>query len=381
MNRTQAVLLNCTAAALLALAAASAAQAQFSTNLIVNGGADAGLGGDGGSQYAGNLPGWAVGGQMMAVAYSLGCPSGYPCLTDPVPPSPGLNHFAGGNAGTSTARQSLDLGFAGSAISGAGAFYQLSGYLGGYATQTDHMTLSVTFKGAGNQVLGASLLGPVTAADRGNQTAMLLREVVGFVPAGTVSADLLLQSNRTGGTSNDGYADELSFSLLPANVTINAPAVATVGSSFTAQVAVIAPFSGGYAGDELLAFGFDLGFDTSKLQLASVQVAPGWDDDSANLPGVSVAGSAFPGVGDEGQASLSLATLTFTVLAEGKVDILVRSDSLSNLNEGLTYALGSNAELLGHTQISLVPEPSSALLMLLGGGGLLLLVLRRRARV
>lgn len=366
------------ACAVLACCAVSTAQAQFGGNLLVNGGADAGPGGDGGAQYAGNLPGWTVGGQMMAIAYAQGCPGGYPCLTDPVPPNAGINHFAGGNAAVSTARQSVDLGFASSAINGAGAYYKLSGWLGGYASQTDNMVLSVSFKGADNQVLGLSTIGPVSADDRGNLTAMLLREASGFAPAGAVSADVLLQSNRTGGSSNDGYADQLSFSLLPANVSISTPGTVAVGSSFTAQVAVLAPFAGAYSGDELLAFGFDLDFDHSKLQLTGVQLAAGWDDDSAMLSGVSVAGSHFPGVADAGQSSLALATLTFKVLAEGDVDISVLSDSTTNLNEGLTYAGASNLELLGHTRLTLAPVPEPGTLALMGCGGLLLVLRRRR---
>jgi hypothetical protein len=145
-----------------------------------------------------------------------------------------------------------------------------------------------------------------------------------------------------------------------------------VGSIFTAQVAVNNPFAGGYVGDQLLAFGFDLGFDTTKLRLAGVQVAPGFDDDSGFFTDISVAGSSFPGLADAGQTSLALATLSFEVLAEGAASIEVLSDSASNLSEGLTYANGSNAELIGRTSLVLtaVPEPSSAWLLLAGGGWL-----------
>jgi hypothetical protein len=208
---------------------------------------------------------------------------------------------------------------------------------------------------------------------------MLLREATGFVPLGAQTADVTLLSTRDGGTSNDGYADNLGFSIVAGNVAISAPGAATVGSFITAQVAVNSPFAGAYAGTELLAFGFDLGFDTAKLRLAGVQVAPGWDDDTALFSDISVAGSHFPGVADSGQGSLSLATLSFEVLAEGNASIEVRSDSKNNPSEGLTYyGASNNAELFGRAQLvlSAVPEPGTG--ALLAAGTAMLVFLRRR---
>jgi hypothetical protein len=194
------------------LLAAAGAQAQFNTNLIVNPGAESAVGGNG--NFAANLPGWTVAGQMTAIAYSLGCPQGYPCLTDPGPAAPGLNHFAGGNVATSTAAQTVDLSFAAAQLAGGGVSYSLAGWLGGYAAQSDNITLTLTFRDGGGGSLGTAAIGPVTAADRSNATGMLLRQTSGLVPLGTASADLLMTAVRVGGgTSNDGYADNLAFSV------------------------------------------------------------------------------------------------------------------------------------------------------------------------
>lgn len=190
------------------------AQAQLNTNLIVNPGAEAAAGGNG--NFAANLPGWSVTGELTAIAYSLGCPQGYPCTspTNPGPAAPGLNHFAGGNVAASTATQVVDLSFASSLIAAGGASFNLSGWLGGYAGQGDNVTLAVSFLNGSNTVLGSTTLGPVTAADRGNATALLFRSTSGLLPVDTAKANLLLTTARVGGgTSNDGYADNLAFSV------------------------------------------------------------------------------------------------------------------------------------------------------------------------
>lgn len=204
--------------ALSALLVSSPAAAQFNTNLIVNAGAEAGLGGDGSSDFAGNLPGWDVTGEMMGIAYALGCPAGYPCTapTDPGPAASGLNHFAGGNVAQSTASQTLNLSFASASLAGNGVSFALSGWLGGYSSQSDDMSLALTWFNPLGTVLGTTTLGPVTAADRGNATGLLFREVTGLVPTGALTARLTLTATRIGGgSSNDGYADNLSLVLTP----------------------------------------------------------------------------------------------------------------------------------------------------------------------
>lgn len=356
------------------------AHAGFGDNLIVNPGAESAAGGDG--SYASNLPGWDVSGELTAIAYDQGCSGGYLCSSDPLPAAPGANQFGGGYAALSTGTQQIDLGFAQSALSGAGAYFALSGWLGGYASQNDHAALSVVFRDAAGQALASASVGPVLAAERADATALLLREQTGWVPLGAVSADVSLVMTRTGGSANDGYADNLSLVLQQANVSLSSAGSARVGELLQVQVAVNTPFAGSYSGDELLAFGFDLGYDSSLLRLSGVTMADGWNDDSALLSEVDVAGSAFPGVADSAQDALQLATLSFEVLAEGSAWVEVRSAHGSNLNQGLTYALGDSVDLYGRTTLALqpVPEPASWALMLGGGIGLVGWLQGRRAR-
>lgn len=358
------------------MAAHGAAHAAFGTNLIVNAGAEDAPGGDG-TFIADSLPGWSVSGEMTNIAYALGGPLGYPTETDPGPDDRGLNMFGGGYAGTSHATQLIDLGFAQAAVTGNGARFQLSGWLGGYASQNDYTSLSVAFLDANDVVVGSGEIGPVTAADRGNVTAMLYRQLGGWVPDGATQAVVDLGAFRTGGSSNDGYADSLGLTLLESNVLLDVPSVVSLGDSFAVTVSVLDPFGGAYTGDELLAFGFDLGFDTSVLALSGI-VVEGWDDDTGLFEDVDVAGSAFPSIADEDQVSLSLATLYFDVVGLGDASIDVQSNYGGNLNHGLTYLNGTNVDLFGRVQVAAVPLPA-AWLMFGTAAGLLAGRQRRRS--
>lgn len=366
-------------AALLAATIAPAASAAWNTNLLTNPGAETAAGGNG--SYSANLPGWNVSGELTGISYALGGPLGYPTSTDPGPSNRGANMFGGGYVTASKGRQVIDLGFAQNGITGVGAHFDLSGWLGGYASQNDNAQLSVSFLDSANQIISSSTIGPVLASDRNNQTAMIYKDAAGWVPTNAASAQVDLLMTATGGASNDGYADNLSFSLTLANAVLNAPTIATVGSSFEVTVAALSPFAGDYAGDELLSFGFDLGYDHSLLQLTGISTVAPWDNDSDWLTNVDVAGSTFESIGDNGQSSVELATLSFMVLAQGNSSIDVHSKAATDLNQGLTYLFGNTSALYGRTNLTLVasvPLPGSFALLASGLG--LLLSVRSRNR-
>lgn len=195
----------------------------FGTNIIVNGNAEAGAGGDG-FMVIRPIPGWMPTDNFTVVRYdSL---SGFPLSTDPGPPDRGSNFFAGGPASAaSNATQLIDVSMGAATIDSGGVTFDLSGYLGGFGNHPDQAVLTATFKDAGNMTLGIASIGPVTNVDRGNMTELLLRSTSGNVPASTRSIDLLLQMTRFSGNYDDGYADSLSLVLTaPATAVVPEPA-------------------------------------------------------------------------------------------------------------------------------------------------------------
>lgn len=203
-------------AVLLAAAPVVGSAATFGSNLVVNGDAESSTGGAG--DPIGPVTGFTTTGEFTVVAYAAG--GGYPTAADPGPLNRGLNFFAGGSDATdSTGMQAIDVSAGSSAIDGGASTFDLSAWLGGYASQEDHATITLTFLDAGGAALGSgAVLGPVTASDRGNVTGLLFRETTGFVPAGTRTIDFTLDLLRFAGTADDGYADNLSLVLSAGNV-------------------------------------------------------------------------------------------------------------------------------------------------------------------
>lgn len=199
-----------------ALAFMPAAHADtFGSNLIVNGGAEAGAGSSNGGLVG--VPGWATTSNFTAVQY--GASGGFPATSDIGPADRGHNFFAGGESNAfSRATQTIDLSALSASINGGQSKYALSAWLGGYQSQDDNARLSATFYGAGGAVLSSASLGPVLAGGRGNATGLALRDTQGYIPVGTLSVGISLDMTRTAGSYNDGYADNLSFAVAAAPV-------------------------------------------------------------------------------------------------------------------------------------------------------------------
>ncbi|WP_407561946.1 phosphoesterase [Streptomyces sp. 184] len=194
-------------------------------NLVVNGDAETGPGDT--PDPVDTVPGWQLTqGAPALVRYDHG--AGYPTPDDPGPTNRGTRLFTGGNSPRTTLLQDIDLPPDGAtghhAIDAGHVHYTLTAWLGGYADQQDGARLSVELRDTHGTPLALSVLGPVTAAERGQLTALLERTATAPVPPGTRSARLLLALTRDGGTSNDGYADALTLTLTPTPTPATAPA-------------------------------------------------------------------------------------------------------------------------------------------------------------
>lgn len=192
---------------------------RWSPNLIVNG--DAEFGDATASGYdAVTIPGWQPHGLPTVVAYGA---KGFPTSRTPGPPARGKQFFSGGQLGDSTLSQIVDVSKAASQIDNGAVAYILGGWLGGYKTQADNARVAATFYGASGATLGTALIGPVTAAERKNQTAFVYRQRQAGVPKGTRTIGIVLRNTRVTGY-DDGYADDLSLTLSAALSAPPAPA-------------------------------------------------------------------------------------------------------------------------------------------------------------
>jgi hypothetical protein len=184
-----------------ALAAGGAHAASLGQNLIVNGDAESGT--TGWTAFAGTPV-------FGAVEYS----SNWVQPSEPGPTNRGTFLFVGdsGNA-FAAAYQSVDVSNLSGQINSGAVSYSLTGWLGGWTSQTDNAVLYVQFQDVGALDLGTAQLGPLTPADRNNTTGLFFQSTGGALPAGTTSVLFSLSMERLSGGDNDGYADNLAFSL------------------------------------------------------------------------------------------------------------------------------------------------------------------------
>jgi sugar lactone lactonase YvrE len=190
----------------------------LNTNLIANPGAEdvtslTTLGAP--STDTANVPDcWTTGNSTQAApapVVEVNSYASYPTASSD--PSKGQNFFWGGTQSgitsvTDYATQLVSLG----SLKAAGQPFVLSGYLGGFATQSDNVSVTATFEDANGATLGSAQIGPVTASQRGNVTELLQQAWYGTTPAGT--AQILITLTQTGtGTTLDGSADDLNLTI------------------------------------------------------------------------------------------------------------------------------------------------------------------------
>jgi hypothetical protein len=159
---------------------------------------------------------WTTGNATQAAPYAVVEVNSYASYsTASSDPDKGQNFFWGGTnkngvntTDTNYATQLISLG----SLTVAGQPFELSGYLGGYATQSDSLGVTATFEDVNGATLGSAQIGPVTEAQRGGVTELLYQAWYGTVPVGTAQV-LITLSQAGSGVNIDGSADDLSLTI------------------------------------------------------------------------------------------------------------------------------------------------------------------------
>jgi len=193
---------------------AMGAPSGYGKNLLLNGGAEA----NNGAMGAGSGPApssWRRSGTVEVIRY--GAYGGFPDATAPGPTTNrGKNFFAGGypTSPRNLIYQSLDLGWAASAVDASKATYTVSAYLGGYGSSVSDARVQVIFFNAAGKALAAKTIGPVTPQDRANVTGLFSRKFTGKVPRLARKARVsVIFTNIVVGNYDDAYADNISLVL------------------------------------------------------------------------------------------------------------------------------------------------------------------------
>jgi hypothetical protein len=174
-------------------------------NLLLNPGAEIGASSDD-DTGVNPPPDWTTTGNFTQEEYTA---------SSVVAPSDGSASFFYGGPGNSesTASQTVSISDLTTQINAGQVDFTLSGELGGYQNQDDHIVLSVTWLDASGDTLATDDAPIVYAETRGDTSEFLPESVSGAVPVGAVSATVEMDSTRAQGSDNDGYADNVSLIL------------------------------------------------------------------------------------------------------------------------------------------------------------------------
>ncbi len=182
-------------------------------NLIANPGAEDGAFAAADSDLVAAIPGWTRAGDVTVADYATK-PGRWPTVDDPGPVERGSAFFTGGpQVPVDSLWQAVDLS-ALAALTDAGAVdFDAAAYLGGISSSEDNVALRLRFLDAGGAPLGAAVLGPVTAGERGGRTGLLPRAVTGTLPAGARAAVVTMVFTGTSGQNCWALADSIGLSL------------------------------------------------------------------------------------------------------------------------------------------------------------------------
>ena len=197
-------------------------KAALDGNLLVNGGFE-------GRTYTGKLrppfsiDGWQLVGGVGAAKYGGVSHAFAPSRTASPRYGGGGKMLAGGFStptnGVTGVTQVVDVAANAEGIDAGRTTANLSAQLGGALKFEDSFTATAEFLSAnGQNTLGSVEIGPVTAADRKNQTTVLPRAASRPVPAGTRQIRVRLTSNDVDKTYSSAIADNAKLTLTTAPV-------------------------------------------------------------------------------------------------------------------------------------------------------------------
>ncbi|KAA5539564.1 PKD domain-containing protein [Roseiconus nitratireducens] len=147
-----------------------------------------------------------------------GDPGGFPTQSESCGSSCGTHFFYGGDSDFSWLYQEFSIPSSLHAkVDRGDIIIDLSAYLGGFSNQDDFAEVQLAYrKSSGGLTPFTTMQGPI-AAQRSNRTRLLFRQRYVTVPAGARSIEVNLRFHRNGGTTNDGYADNVSLRLRDAS--------------------------------------------------------------------------------------------------------------------------------------------------------------------
>jgi uncharacterized protein (TIGR03437 family) len=175
------------------------ASSVLGTNLVANGGAEAGPNATS-PAIALYIPDWSTDSGVSVAPYGG---TGWIQVTDPGPPDRGVNLFCAGPLGTSDMYQDLDVSPAASLIDSGQVTYLVSAWLGGIASVQSPTLIYTFFDWSGNQLAPTAQLGPNTGS-----TGLAEVSSPGTLPSGTRRVHIALSYPRS-----LSFADDIAFTL------------------------------------------------------------------------------------------------------------------------------------------------------------------------
>jgi uncharacterized protein (TIGR03437 family) len=178
----------------------TAASSVLGTNLVVNGGAEAGPSAPA-PNFALYVPGWSTGNGASVAPYGG---SNWITADDPTPPNEGVNLFWGGTGYLGYIYQDIDVSPAASLIDTSQITYVVSAWLGGLSGYPSPTLTYTFFDWSGNQLAATAQLGPFSYSGTG------LYEISDsdVLPSGTRRVHIVITFPYA-----DTMADDIAFSL------------------------------------------------------------------------------------------------------------------------------------------------------------------------